>query len=316
LEAKLAATRSEMDERIASNEKKTKEYNDELDAAHKKYRIVVAVNDTKVADLNKTHVEATESLRRTSKEAEIECERLRTQIGSARDQVEEKVAENEKLVEAHTIAKAESLQKYKDVVKDHEKRIADMINKHEDQTDDLRRQLLSANLECDKIRAELASLQMLAAPHDADAIVSRTMRSASFKMPQKSATKRIIPVLQISSAVMVVVIAIAYQLGLLSMNAMCAPVMPGSTLADDASALFGAPWWVPANFKEQAFGAICGDRPRASLKFSSGRLVVADEATAKMLLDKRSEIVAVQGNVINFFDRKGKIDSLRSPWAI
>lgn len=306
-----------MDERIAANEKKTIEYNDELDSSHKKYRTTVADHDAKTAALQESHAAATETLRRTAKEAQVECERLRTQIGSARDAVEEKTADYEGMVEQHRVAQADALKKQKEAVAEHDLRIAEMVKKQEEQTDELRRQLLEANLECDKIRTELAGHLMAgASPEEADEIVNRTMRSATRKKANRSLLQKMFPFLQVSGVVLVAFVAIAYQLGLLSMNAMCAPVMPGTTLKDNASAILEAPWWVPTDFKEQAFGSICGDtRPRASLKFSGGRLVVTDTATNKMILDKRSEIAVVHGNVINFFDRKGKIDSLRSPWS-
>jgi len=278
LEAKLSATRSEMDERIATNEKKTTDYNAALDAAHKRYRTCVADHDLKVSDLTKAHNLDSETVRRGEKEASLEGERLRTQLATARELAVHKKADDELRVEEQKLALSEVQQQKRDTALEHEGRITEMIRKHEEQTDDLRRQLLEANLECDKIRTELASHQMQASPDEAGDIITRTLRSASFRKQKKTFTKKIMPCLQMATIVLVVLSAIAYQYGLLSMNAICAPVMPGTTLQDDADHMWEAPWWVPAGtMKESVFfnglrrstaiiGQVChraigGDRP-------------------------------------------------------
>lgn len=315
MEAKLAATRSEMDERIATNEKKTKDYNDQLDDAHRKYRTVVAENDVNVAELAKAQIAETEGLRRSLKETEMECERLRTHIGTVREQIEVKTADSEKMVQVHKNQLAEAHQKLKDTVAEHDNKVSVINKKHENQIDDLRHQLLAANLECDKIRTDLASHQMMQSPEMASEIVTRTMRSASNRgrpVPKKKLEK-VLRVLRIMVAIIVALLACAYPLDLLSMNAMCAPAMPGTTFGtEDAS--FEAPWWAPASMKESAF-AICDDRRRTSLKWSNGRLVVAEVGTSKVLLEKRSYTAVVQGSVVQFFNKNSKIETLRSPWA-
>jgi small-conductance mechanosensitive channel len=318
LEAKLAATRSEMDERIAISEKKTKEYNDRLDEAHQKYRNVVADHDVAVAELTKTHIQDTEGLRRTLKEAEMEIERLRTQIGTVREQMEEKAAEAEARVLLHKEQLAEAQQKLKGTCVENDKKVAEIIKKHEIQLDDLRHQLLAANLECDKIHTELASHQMHASPEDAVNIINRTMKSASMrggKAPPKKNTLAIVTsFLRNSIGAIVVLMAVAYPLGLLSMDSVCAPVMPGTILAThDASS--EAPWWAHDTMKADAF-VICGDRPRTSLKWHGGRLVIADAETSKILFDKRSTTASIHGSVVNLYAKNSKIETLRPPWSI
>ena len=318
LEAKLAATRSEMDERIASSEKKTKEYNDQLDEAHQKYRNVVADHDAATAELTKTHIQDTEGLRRTLKEAEMEIERLRTQIGAVREQVEEKAADAEARGLLHKEQLAEAQQKLKETCVEHDKKVAEIMKKHENQLDDLRHQLLAANLECDKIRTELASHQMQASPEDADNIINRTMRSASFRSgnapPKKSMLGVMARFLRNSIGVIVLLAAIAFPLGLLSMDAICAPIMPGTVLAAHETSS-EAPWWAHDTMKADAF-AICGDRPRTSLKWHGGRLVITDAGTSKILFDKRSTTASIHGSVVNLYAKNSKIETLRPPWSI
>jgi len=313
MEAKLNATRSEMDERIVSYEKKTKEYNDQLDQAHQKYRSVVAMHDGKTAELTRAHVAEIESLRRTSKEAEIECERLRTQIGQLYAQMEDKAKDTAKMVEDNKAQLAEAQQKFKHAGSEHESRVSDLTKKHAEQLDDLRRQLLAANLQCDKIRTELASHQMKAAPGDAEDIVYRTLRSASLmgEEPKTKNSSNFMPLLQILGAALVVSIAIGLQLGLTSLDALCSPAMPGTVLSKDCT--MDAPWFAPGS--EEAFSALCGNRPRTSLQWASGRLVVTDEVALKVLLQRQSTSAIVRGASIDFVDKKGKIESSRAPWS-
>lgn len=318
LEAKLAATRSEMDERIATNEKKTKEYNNQLDESHQKYRNFVAEHDSIVADLTKTHNAETENLRRKIKDGEMEIERLRAHIGTVRTQAEAKIADAEKGVESQKTLSEEAQQKVKDTILEFERKISEINKKHESQVDDLRHQLLAAKLECDMIRTELASLQMQASPGEAANIVDRTMKSASLgrsSAPPKTSIFGIISQFVRSTiAVIVVLLAVAYPLGLMSMDAICAPVPPGTSLGGD-DATFDAPWWANDSLKADAF-AICGERPRTSLKWNGGRLVISDLETSKVLLDKRSTTASVHGSVVNLYAKNSKIETLRSPWSM
>jgi hypothetical protein len=307
-----------MDERIATNEKKTKEYNNQLDESHQKYRNFVAEHDSIVADLTKTHNAETEGLRRTVKDGELEMERLRAHIGTVRSQAEAKIVEAEKGVESQKALSEEAQQKVKDTILDFERKISEINKKHEIQVDDLRHQLLAAKLECDMIRTELASLQMQTSPGDAANIVDRTMKRASFQNgsapPKKNVCGIIAQFLRNCIAMIVVLVAVAYPLGLMSMDAICAPVAPGTALGGE-DVLFDAPWWANDALKTDAF-AICGERPRTSLKWNSGRLVVTDIDASKVLFDKRSTTASVHGSVINLYSKNSKIETLRSPWSM
>lgn len=248
----------------------------------------------------------------------MEIERLRTQIGTVREQIGEKAVEAESRALLHKEQLAEAQQKLKNTSLEHDKKVAEIIKKHENQIDDLRHQLLAANLECDKIRTELASHQMQASPEDAVNIINRTMRSASIRSgnapPKMNMLGIIARFLRNSVGAIVLLMGIAFPLGLLSMDAICAPLMPGTVLGThDASS--EAPWWAHDTMKADAF-AICGDRPRTSLKWHGGRLVITDAGTSKILFDKRSTTASIHGSVVNLYAKNSKIETLRPPWSI
>ena len=309
-----------MDERIATNEKKTKEYNTQLDESHQKYRNFVAEHDSMVADLTKTHNADTESLYRTIKDGEMEMERLRALIGAVRTQAEARIAEAEQGVQVQKNHSEEAQQKVKDTIVEFEQKVSDINKKHESQVDDLRHQLLAAKLECDMIRTELASLQMQASPGDAANIINRTMKSASLGRDSAAAPPKnhMIAILshfiRNSTGVIFILLAVAYPLGLLSMDAMCAPAVPG-TMLGGVDAAFEAPWWANDSFKADAF-AICGERPRTALRWIGGRLIVTDIGTSKVLLDNRATTAAVHASIVNLYAKNSKIETLRSPWSM
>jgi len=318
IQGKLNAFRSEMDDRIAASEKKTKEYNELLDQAHEKYRSAVSEHDAKVSKLSKQHSLGTETLRQTSRQVEIECERLRTQINQIREQYEQKLKEGDRALESIKDLLKEAEKKQYDVVALHEKRIIEINEKHSKQTDDLRQQLLVANLMTDKIRTELASLQIKASPNDTDEIVSRMMTSAQIgkyeceKEICVSMISRIVGFTRNISIIVVILLLFSYLSGLDSMNSLCSPVKPGTILTKGV--IYQAPWWAPDNHKKVAF-SFCGDTPRTSLTWNGGRLFVFGEDTSTLLLKKRANMINVYSDSFMVFNRWGNIQSLKTPWS-
>jgi small-conductance mechanosensitive channel len=306
-----------MDERIASNEKKTKEYNNNLDAAHTKYRQAVAEHDAKIAELSKTHAQEIEKLQRSVKDTEIECERLRTLVAQTKEQFSDTAKDRAQVIEGYKKELADAEKRFKQAALDHDKVIADISKKHLELVDDLRRQLLAANLECDKIRTELASQQMRAAPQEASEIISRTMKSVGGAPKTSERLRQSSPLVSTLRAFGVVLLLHLFafqQLGFLSLNAMCAPVMPGTVVHEASS--FDAPWWVPQSHKETVFGVICGTRPRTQLTWThKGRLVVTDMEHKEKLLEKKADHVVVQATSVNFYAKNGKIEQSQAPWS-
>lgn len=107
--------------------------------------------------------------------------------------------------------------------------------------------------------------------------------------------------------------AVVYQLKLWSLSAICAPVMPGTRVKDETT--MAAPWWAPADFKEEAFDFVCAGRTRTTLYWSNGYLMLKD-TNSKILIEKRSTALIVKHETIDFIQRKGKIETVMAPWAV
>jgi hypothetical protein len=329
LDAKLNATRSEMDERIATNERKTKEYNDQFDSAHQRYRSCVQEHDAKVANMQRNHATELETLRRNLNDLELECETTRLQVSTIRKQMAHKETEAERMVSLYQTQSSEAHQQKLAAASEYESKLSDLHHKYELQMEELRRQLLATNLESDRIRTELASLQMKASPEDASNIMEQTMKRAypgagastslsaspTIAAPKSSLMTIVWNLIQYGTILVLLFLAIAIPMGFLSPDAICAPIIPGTYLgAADISST--APWWLGNHtVSPQVFGAICGKRPQTSLQWSGGRLIITDMTSTKTLLDKRTHTASIHGPTVHLYTKNSKMETLRSPWS-
>ena len=110
-----------------------------------------------------------------------------------------------------------------------------------------------------------------------------------------------------------------YQRTDFSMDAICGPVLPGTTLNKDAR--YEAPWFAPRPLKQSAF-ALCGDMERVSMSWTSkggevGRLIVEtlDENKPKILLDRNALSAVVKFDRLDIVEKKGKVESVKLPWV-
>ena len=110
----------------------------------------------------------------------------------------------------------------------------------------------------------------------------------------------------------IVLFAVGYQMHMVSMNSICSPVVPGKHL--DKEMIFEAPWWAPASAKGKAFDTVCGSRLQTSMHWQSGRLTIYTKE-GKVLLDRKAPLAIVYGDIIDFVDKKGKVETLKTPWA-
>lgn len=206
--------------------------------------------------------------------------------------------------------------KYREAVAAQDIRYEMQTHGHTEQTEELRRQILAANLEADKLRAQLASLQMMdATPEEAAKIVERTLRSSLAQPPieeKVKSTGHTHTFLKYVGFGAVLFLTICYQLQLLSMNAVCSPVIPGTRLGTDMTQI--APWWAPTGSKSKAFELACQSSLQTSLNWHAGRLTISDK-DGKILLDRKAPSAVVYGNIINFVDKRGKIETLKTPWS-
>jgi len=65
------------------------------------------------------------------------------------------------------------------ITQNYDEHISSLQTKHSKLCDDLRRQLLQSQLETDRLRLQLASLEMKLSPRKADRIMARTLRDAA-----------------------------------------------------------------------------------------------------------------------------------------
>lgn len=317
-EAKLAATRKELDERVSSNEEKNRNAATELDEAHKKFREAAAVHDSNMAELTKAHTLQMDSLRSELKSSQQDNESLKSQIARIYKDFEEKTVAADQASREQKAELAASQQKYREAVELHHTSMSEQSRGHAEQTEELRRQILSANLEADKLRTRLASVEMMdATPEEADKIVERTMQ-ASFAKPKleesPKPTSHMYYFSKLATLVTIALLAIGYHMQLLSMNSICSPALPGMRL-EKADATLQAPWWVPSPNKDKAFELLCGPRLQTSLIWHAGRLTISNMG-GKVLLERKASAAVVHGNIISFVDKKGKVETLQTPWAL
>jgi hypothetical protein len=316
-EAKLAATRKELDERVSANEEKNRKATTELDEAQKKFREAAAVHDSILAELTKAHTLQMDTLRSEMKSSRQDNESLKSQIALIHKDFEEKTIAADQASREQRAELAASQQKYREAVELHDTRMSEQSSGHAKQTEELRRQILAANLEADKLRTQLASVEMMdATPEEAAKIVERTMR-ASFAKPKleepPKPTSLMHHFLKLAIFVVVGLLAIGYHMQLLSMDSICSPALPGMRL-EKADETLKAPWWVPAPNKDKAFELVCGSRLQTSLNWHAGRLTISNMG-GKVLLERKAPAAVVHGNIISFVDKKGKVETLQTPWS-
>lgn len=315
-EAKLSATRKELDERISANEETSKRNISQLEEAQTKYREAVAAHDSKVSELTRFQGLEMESLRGDVKRADDEKNSLLSKISQHQSEMDRKLVDSCKTLQETKDELAAVQQKYRETVHAHDLRLAEQSRGHSEQTEELRRQLLAANLETDKFRTQFASLQMVDASSDEAArIVERAMRS-SFPDPISENGNLVVGNMHIFLKYIgvgfIVLFAVGYQMHMVSMNSICSPVVPGKHL--DKEMIFEAPWWAPASAKGKAFDIVCGSRLQTSMHWQSGRLTIYTKE-GKVLLDRKAPLAIVYGDIIDFVDKKGKVETLKTPWA-
>jgi hypothetical protein len=118
------------------------------------------------------------------------------------------------------------------------------------------------------------------------------------------------------------VIAFAgYKVDMFTMDAVCAPVMPGRTLSSaNTASSFIAPWWAPDPYKAQAFEHLCSeDLSPTSLEWlPDGREnKVVLTYGEKVAFTKRNVVKAeIYGNRLRSWNKKGLAEDHESLWSV
>lgn len=94
LEAKLTATRTELEQRIAASESSGRDNHRHLSEAQQKYRDAVDQNDRRITEMTTAHSQEVEGLRRQLAVANKDLEMLRGKLVKLEVQEAERIAEH------------------------------------------------------------------------------------------------------------------------------------------------------------------------------------------------------------------------------
>mmetsp|Transcript_28988 Transcript_28988/g.40627 ORF Transcript_28988/g.40627 Transcript_28988/m.40627 type:complete len:471 (+) Transcript_28988:274-1686(+) len=265
---------------------------------------------------------------------------LQEKLESTKQELEDIKEKHEKKSHEHHVEITALQDKYRAATKE-----------HNDKTEELRREILEANLTADKLRSKLARLEMVHSPDHADMIAERTMRESAMYDNDESTDETTTPkrkkksrmILPIMMCMIAIGVGIMHNMDLLSLNAMCGPVMPGTTYRD-TNASSEAPWWTPAPLKATVFGTVCSSeekRVRTRMEYthhsgsgqhkltlwsvpSSSDGSSSEEAETKtpptLLWEKRvGNKVSIFSEHIVITDKRGKEEDVPSgslPWIV
>jgi hypothetical protein len=186
-----------------------------------------------------------------------------------------RINEMESSVQSHHIENVQEVQTYREAYRENETRIVEL----DGAVSNLRKQLLEANLEADLLRTKLSSDMIQGAPRQADENENRTMDEGIAVHQNRSQLSRLGRAIFISLLFSLMVVTAILHFGnsseLISLNSVCAPVMPGSVLQNySKSDVFEAPWWAPSTMKTQLFEIFCPDRPRTRMSWKGDKLII------------------------------------------
>jgi hypothetical protein len=199
---------------------------------------------------------------------------------------------------------AAAQQKYRAACRDYDGLLEATQQEHDETCRELNGQIKEANKQVHFLTNELASTDSPPVP-----IKKSVEPRQSSGIPKPFA---------LVGFVVAVLLAILYQFDLLSMDAVCAPAMPGTTL-DTQDAIFEAPWWAPPLQKEPAFEALCGGRTRSRLVASGGKLTaysLLDNDSGTELWHRRATTARVGSRRLTLRDKRGHAEHVESPWLL
>mmetsp|Transcript_7325 Transcript_7325/g.14553 ORF Transcript_7325/g.14553 Transcript_7325/m.14553 type:complete len:372 (-) Transcript_7325:2131-3246(-) len=249
--------------------------------------------------------------------------KLETRLGTARQELEQLTERYEKASRDHHAEITEQQTKHRDLCRQHDDRIAELTAAHGRQSEELRRDVLKSHLDADRLRTQIASIEMQNNPDSADAVVKRTMRE-SMASSRSSKTKGTGLSKSVVAAICAAFLVPTFAYFVFSGDAICAPCIPGTTLVD-APFIGEAPWWAPESTKESMFGLLCGsDRIRARIEWSGGSgvsmLIVtnANEPPSKqsVLVEKKAMKADVGAEKIRATRANGKSEDIAAPWRM
>ena len=144
-----------------------------------------------------------------------------------------------------------------------------------------------------------------------------------------------IPVLSVPLFPMLVVSqivgALLMHFELTSVNAICSPLRPGTTLTpldEHVSFERTAPWWIPENakphmnllkrgpqFMDQLWSQACGGREKMTAQWSDGTLKILSSGGETLLEESKVTAAVIHPDNIKFVLARGKVQIVKTPWA-
>jgi len=249
---------------------------------------------------------------------------LETRYESTKKELDELTVRHEKATRDYHAEITDQQTKQRELSRQHDGRTAELTAEHGRQAEELRRQVLQSKLDADKLRMQIAQMQMAAEPQHADRVVDRTLRESMATSSSSSRSSASSGSIVVLAAGLLLIPLLAYFAS--SGDAMCAPCSPGTKL--DGSTFVGeAPWWAPGPSKSTVFSLLCSprDRMRARIEWSGGsgmsKLLVVDAdaevpgSKQALLLEKKAMRATIDGQEIRAtVSASGKAENISAPW--
>eukprot|EP00544_Gedaniella_sp_CCMP2646_P006233 CAMPEP_0202503016 /NCGR_PEP_ID=MMETSP1361-20130828/40653_1 /ASSEMBLY_ACC=CAM_ASM_000849 /TAXON_ID=210615 /ORGANISM="Staurosira complex sp., Strain CCMP2646" /LENGTH=425 /DNA_ID=CAMNT_0049136151 /DNA_START=9 /DNA_END=1286 /DNA_ORIENTATION=- len=305
-------TNGELLAKISRLEMKLKQA--ELDYSAEKARRKKSSRSTiKLAkEINKRTVEAASQQKAIEKLTTANAT-LDTKLSATRKELDERIAVSESANRENHLHLSEAQKKYRETCDENDRRVAEMTRLHNQEVENLRRQLSAANRDLDMLRGKLISLEV----KEAERIAEHTVYTG---IDPTEARKRTLKQQRKTITVGAIALAVAwfYQVTAFSLDAICGPAMPGTTLSKEST--YEAPWFAPSPLKSSAFD-LCGARERVSMSWTPkgelGRLTIEtlDGKKPRILLDRNALSAFVKFDRLDIVERKGKVESIQLPWV-
>ena len=247
---------------------------------------------------------------------------LEARYEGTKKELDELTIRHEKATRDHHEEITDQQTKQRELSRQHDARNAELTAEHGRQAEELRRQVLQSKLDADKLRMQIAQMQMAAEPQCADRVVDRTLRESMATTSSSSSRASASSGIVFLAAGLLLIPLLAFVAS--SSDAMCAPCLPGTKL--DGSTFVGeAPWWASGPSKSAAFSLLCADRTRARIEWSGGsgmsKLLVADAdaevpgSKQAILLEKKAIRATIDGREIRAtMSDSGKAQNILAPW--
>lgn len=223
-------------------------------------------------------------------------------------------------------------QQYAQAKLDYDSEKAALESQYETMLSQLRLEILQANVDSDQLRSKVKALESGDVSYDEISVSSRSL-SAARSVQHGGAcgllawTMVLVLTLVIATPVLLVV-AIRYDLlrevtflhdyiphmEYLTMDSLCAPVLPGTRLEGDGL-LVEAPWWAAPELKVAAY-KFCSDRPRIRLELKGNKLSARDATTEETIWSEKARSAQVEREEIIMYNRWGQEKTRKPlPWV-